>query len=521
MYKAKLTCTKGTAFFDFDGKSNDLWEYVGKTMQFVDGSDTLYINLGTRNAAVNKTFWPNGKSFKYSLMSDIEGLVPAIYPWKRLHRVDAATNKYDKYELIPHNLGDKTISFTINHGRYGAQATDLGAEKISSYQYPADLFWTKYYELINAGFIDMTEYFEQNKFRNPTIYRSGLEENKKEEVKEESKASTVFKTEKEHLYSILMSTTSIIMEALFDTSLLKANNPFSQKQIDSCRKIWNSLGSSKNVTEFNKKIEKLLALSPRRIDNYKGMTVKSFLAKEVKDPKEQAKIFADIVEREDSLIKIMEAMSMPQESETDKYEPSIFPEIDIELASDEEIAKVKALFHEDNSSSELATKIKNVWIVNPWNQSKVFSEYCKKNNITNTKLLFHGSRTENWISIISSKLLLDPNANINGKAYGYGIYFALSADKSFGYTSYQSARYNTGAKSSSGFMGIYETAYGISADPSEFDYSGSSQNAEKNLNAIHKNCLHAKAGRGMGFCRDEIIFYNEDATCMRYLVELG
>lgn len=58
---------------------------------------------------------------------------------------------------------------------------------------------------------------------------------------------------------------------------------------------------------------------------------------------------------------------------------------------------------------------------------------------TNRKLLFHGTRTPNFLGILTNGLRL-PNTSqvVNGAALGYGIYFADSITKSFNYTTCKS-----------------------------------------------------------------------------------
>ena len=61
----------------------------------------------------------------------------------------------------------------------------------------------------------------------------------------------------------------------------------------------------------------------------------------------------------------------------------------------------------------------------------------KKEDIHQVKQLWHGSRNENWFSILENGLQLNPNAIITGKMFGKGIYFAPSSNKSWNYTSYR------------------------------------------------------------------------------------
>jgi len=54
-------------------------------------------------------------------------------------------------------------------------------------------------------------------------------------------------------------------------------------------------------------------------------------------------------------------------------------------------------------------------------------------NLHNRQLLWHGTRVENIVGILSSSFMLNPNAQITGKMFGNGIYFANSSSKSANY----------------------------------------------------------------------------------------
>ena len=82
----------------------------------------------------------------------------------------------------------------------------------------------------------------------------------------------------------------------------------------------------------------------------------------------------------------------------------------------------------------------------------------EKEGIKRTRLLWHGSKTVNWFSILSKGLLLNPDAAITGKMWGNGIYFATDFDKSWGYVDV--GRWVNGKAGNLVYMGLYETAFG-------------------------------------------------------------
>ena len=158
-------------------------------------------------------------------------------------------------------------------------------------------------------------------------------------------------------------------------------------------------------------------------------------------------------------------------------------------------------------------KFHKAWRVTNLKTQQRFDEFVKLNKIKDKRLLFHGSRNENWWSIINSGLVLKPtNAVITGKLYGYGIYFAPKARKSLGYTSL-SGSYWAHGNSNSGFMALMDVAYGVPYDVYDFNSKYYDMNYD-NLQRFKQgaNCLHAHAGANLGgyssLKNDEIIVYN-------------
>ena len=108
--------------------------------------------------------------------------------------------------------------------------------------------------------------------------------------------------------------------------------------------------------------------------------------------------------------------------------------------------------------------------------------------------------------------------------YGYGIYFAPKARKSIGYTSVSGSYWAKG-NNTTGFMAIFEVAYGTPYDVYNFDSKYYNMDYEL-LQKFQKgaNCLHAHAGASLGgyssLKNDEIVFYRPDQMTIKYLVEI-
>ena len=160
-------------------------------------------------------------------------------------------------------------------------------------------------------------------------------------------------------------------------------------------------------------------------------------------------------------------------------------------------------------------------------REKGFEEYLENNNLanndTNVKLYWHGTGTENILSIMSTGLLIRPsNASITGKMFGTGIYSAPSVDKAIGYTSVQGS-YWKGGSNDIAYVFLNAVITGKSYDVhSNYEKYGNislynldgDKFSSQNLN-YHSIYAHS----GTALRRDEVIVYNQNQIVCKYLVE--
>jgi poly [ADP-ribose] polymerase len=287
-----------------------------------------------------------------------------------------------------------------------------------------------------------------------------------------------------------------------------SSNKVTQTMIDEAQLTLNNLITADNVELFNKILVELFKIIPRKMGK-----VRDYLAKN-KDN------FTDIIQREQDLLDVMKGQVVSEtiinEDVTEDYIPTQTILDAIGLQFDDITEDDKYLIKKNLGN--LSDKFYQAWRVSNNKTQDKFDKFIKENNIQNKKLLWHGSRNENWWSIINAGLVLRPNAVISGKMFGYGIYFAPLAQKSFGYTSYHGS-YWAGGNSNTAFMSLYDVAYGKPFDVHSFDSKYYDFNYEK-LQQYCKdaNCLHAHAGSMLR--NDEIIVYKEDQLTIKYLVEL-
>ena len=291
-----------------------------------------------------------------------------------------------------------------------------------------------------------------------------------------------------------------------------AASAVTQAMVDKAQEVINELATiDTGVNAFNDKLLRLFEAIPRRMSH-----VNDYLAT-TKDE------FAKIIQREQDLLDVLagQVYVKPDVVETDenadKAEQTILEELGLEFeeVDDEDVKLIKKLMNESKD------KFRNAWRVKNLKTQERFDKFVADNNIKDTKLLFHGSRSENFWSIIKTGLVLRPtNAVITGKMYGFGCYFAPKCQKSIGYTSLVGS-YWAGGSSNKAYMAIFEVAYGTPYNVYTFDskyYSLNYDELQKFQKGAH--CLHAHAGTGM-LRNDEIVVYKEEQMTIKYLIEIG
>ena len=390
--------------------------------------------------------------------------------------VTASANNNKYYKQIPR--GD---SWTAEYGRVGSSPQRR--------EYSMSQWESKYREKIKKGYVDQSELVED---------LIQVEAKDKSEYK---------KIENKAIAEIVDRLQSMARKAISDNYTISSNK-VTQAMVDEAQNIITDLLDIHKLEDFNDMLLKLFVTIPRKMGN-----VKYYLATTSAD-------FSDIIQREQDLLDVMKGQVIQHQveekpNETEKYNNTILEKLGLEFSecNNNDIAIIKS------SLGSCADKFYKAWKVKNIQTQKKFDDFIKNNNISNTKLLFHGSRNENWWSIINTGLVLKPtNAVITGKMFGYGIYYAPKARKSLGYTSLSGSYWAKG-NANSGFMALMDVAYGKPFDVYSFD----SRYYNFNYNELQKccpgaNCLHAHEGSMLR--NDEIIVYKEEQSTIKYLIEL-
>ena len=260
--------------------------------------------------------------------------------------------------------------------------------------------------------------------------------------------------------------------------------------------------------EFNEKLTHIFAVLPRRID-----VMSKYIAAKDATADDRARIIELERDRYDVLYTMLRGGSMNltgRETILEAYGIKMRP------FTEEEIEFAKKLLKGSSN------KLQQGWRVYNTRTERALHSFCEKETLAVGKgvdYLFHGSRSQNWWSILTNGLTINPvGVVITGKAYGHGTYFAPDAIKSLGYTDRTGAKW-TGGNMATGFLGIYKVATGKRYDGHYgCDPRLSWEKLQKIAPGAH--CTWAEK-RYSGFQMDEVIVYRDEQSSVWGIIEIA
>jgi poly [ADP-ribose] polymerase 2/3/4 len=416
----------------------------------------------------------------------------------RLIKVDGDANNNKFYNMKEN--GDGT--FTATYGRVGAAKPQTDTKPMSK--------WDAVYRektSIKKGYVDQTDLFIE------------------ESVVVDTDATT--STKKKTIYKdFLASRSAAVVQMVRDLqgwakgsverNYTVSSEAVTQKQVDKAQETLDQIVGfqldANNIAEFNKLLQAFYSIVPRKMKHVKAHLV---------DPD------SDITERKNEIITEEQATldvmagqvklnSDMKDGEVDEDEEEIETDIlkssglDMNEVTDDAVIKQIKSMMADNSHKFL----KAFEVVNMNTQGKYDSHLTSVAN-KKEELFWHGSRNENWFSIISSGLLIRPsNAVYTGSMFGDGIYFADKFQKSFGYTSGRGS-YWVGGNAPVALLALYSVHVGQQKIIKRHDSS-----CYKLCHSVlaKENCDSVFAQGGIDLRNNEYIVYQSQQNTIKYLV---
>lgn len=380
----------------------------------------------------------------------------------------------NKYYHMHKPVGD---SFECEYGRINGSGF-FGARSVT---YPVEKWDSVYASRIDHGYSDISD-----------IYFSKKIDEKKEIKMEEKPVKLSFTTT---LMAMFRSFTSSFVRHNYNIGIENISEAMIRHADSLIEEMELLVRHHCSVFDFNEKLCELWRVIPRAIYNTKY---------ECANKEED---FPKILNRESSFLDTLRGTAKTNKNEEcsgDDME-KLCQDIGLEIREVNPEERYKILSLMDNPQ-----RYARAYKVVKCRQEEAFERYAEKKG--NVRLLFHGTKNENLFSIISNKLLLNPHAAITGKMFGNGIYFAPRATKSTNYTSI-SGSYWAHGNSSRAYLLMYDVALGNVYNTSEYDCAWENRSFHQKYDS-----LHAHAGKILR--NDEIITYSEDASIIRYIVEI-
>jgi poly [ADP-ribose] polymerase len=290
-----------------------------------------------------------------------------------------------------------------------------------------------------------------------------------------------------------------------------------------------------NSSSFTSMLEDYLSLIPQKVPYRRGWEKDFFNSNNTfAYQMDFLKQLADSLALQEDRKKVAEeaAKDGPIESEDDiaaKYEKLFKLKIGL-LEDEREFGRIEKLYNGGKSSNHSSSyfKLKRIYTLQDEEGELEYSE--AKKILGNERALWHGTRANNVLSILRSKLFVAPltgsGIQIQGRLFGSGLYFGnaeiskglngrdnYGASKSLNYSA--GGVWDHGPRDNRCFMFLANGVLGKEYHPKTYGLSGDTIQRSGKYDSIY---AHA---RDTGLRNDEIIIWNTKQINLRYLCEFG
>jgi poly [ADP-ribose] polymerase len=298
---------------------------------------------------------------------------------------------------------------------------------------------------------------------------------------------------------------------------LVTSDSVTQKQIDEAQSLVDMLSKVRSDTdpgEANELLLEIYSIIPRRMSNVKyyifgersrlGLYNRPTLNRVIAD--EQATL--DVMSGQVSTnAKTKNVQNKEKKTLLDAMGLAIEP------IDDEDHATIMKLLGPNAHQFKSAVRVVNV------STQDRYDKFVLRAKNPQGYLFWHGSRNENWWSILDSGLLIRPsNAVFTGSMFGYGIYFADKAQKSIGYTSLRGSYWARGAGDKA-YLALFAVHTGNWLHIKNHEYWMYELTEPKLKNRGPYDSLFAEGGADLR--NNEYIVYNQAQCTVKYLIEIG
>lgn len=440
-----------------------------------------------------------------------------------LRCVDVNENHYKFYKMIPIDSN----TFRVEFGREGA--------KPQVKEYPMSKWNSLYASKVKKGYVDKSEHFALEKEQGSVdVTRAKDSDSIYAEIPDEEVRKLV--------EQLIGMSRKVVSENYNISSKYVTQQMIDDAQclIDLMVKTVQSLKTYEGVQAgvvhrhycmFNDYLLKLLNVVPRKIAKVSNALL---LPSAQRDYDLFISAATSVIKFEEGLLDNMRTCVTSDIIQQEQQETGVQVDkktlldalgLSIERCDDDDWKRIKGAFEQRDKNNGLDKKVITAFkVINKKTDNKYTewkSKYRDDYKRFPSKLLWHGSRNENWWAIINSGLMIRPSGAVyTGSMFGDGIYFANSALKSYGYTSSNSAYWVRG-NAKVVFMALFEVGVGnqFHTDNNHGDICRMSWNKIRSMKDNDDKPYHSLyAHRGKYLRNDELVVYNRDQVTIRYLV---
>ena len=388
-------------------------------------------------------------------------------------------NKY--YEMCEND--DDT--FTVHYGRVGGIR--------STVSYPMAHWDKKFREKVAKGYVDQTHLYAKKSLT--------------------TDARTIANPVVRGLMSRLLELANL---SIFQNYVVTAQQ-VTRQQIEIAQQLLDDLAALLTVgmdtSAYNAKLLDLFKVIPRRMTH-----VGNHLADEIPQSDDELQSLRNQLANEQSTLDVMRGQVelAPEPDSPEQAQPTLLESMNLTIdpvTDSHVLTQIQRMMGSDADKFDVAFSVRHAAT------EAAFDAYVRQQPNRKTLALWHGSRSENWLSILKTGLVLRPaNAVITGKMFGYGIYFADQFSKSLNYTSLHGSVWANG-RQREGYLAIYEVHVGNQLEVSRHEPRHMQLDADrlKRIDIQHDSVF---ARQGVSLQKNEFIVYHPAQCTVRYLVRI-
>lgn len=419
-------------------------------------------------------------------------------------------SKVAKLVMVTSNNNNKFYTMTDNdNGTFTVEYGRVGANPQTS-TYSISQWNKKYNEKVKKGYTDNTDLFIVEE-----VQSDNTDNNKTVAQKVVDFAVTRSKV----VINIVKKLQAWANKSISENYTVSSED-VTQKQVDKAQEVLDQIVSfdltKDTINDFNKLLLQFYAIVPRKMKHVKNHLIN------VDDNDLIERKNKIISEEQDTLdvmagqVKLNNDTKTTEDSETNTEQQSIKDLISSSGLEIEEVTDTAVISTIKSMMQNNSNKFKEAFQVTNIETQKRFNDFVNSAKNNKTELFWHGSRNENWWSILTSGLRIRPSnaASIQGAMFGNSVYFANKFQKSYGYTSGRNSYWARG-NSNEAVLAIYDVHVGNQKHIYKHDSSCYSLSYDK----IQKDGFDSVyAHGGIDLRNDEFMIYNTDQSTIKYLV---